>query len=190
MQIDRILYPIKTLGPGNRMIIWTIGCCKSCEKCANPELRPFNPKKNITLEEFKKIISSYELSSIDGFTISGGEPLCQAEELSHWIDYFKTITDDILIFTGYTMEEIAELPKSASDCLKKVAVTVSGEYVDDLNDNYTPLIASTNQMMIWGNEKLKPKYNEYMKQGRKIQNVYYNNSLISVGIHNRRVEHL
>lgn len=38
MQIDRLLYPVHSLGPGNRLVIWVRGCKKRCFNCANPEL--------------------------------------------------------------------------------------------------------------------------------------------------------
>lgn len=44
MQIDRLLYPVHSLGPGNRLVIWVRGCKKRCFNCANPELQFFNPK--------------------------------------------------------------------------------------------------------------------------------------------------
>ena len=36
------------------------------------------------------------------------------------------------------------------------------------------------------NPKLKNKYMDYIKNGRTIENFYYDNNLISVGIHNTR----
>ncbi len=46
MQIDRVLFPITTLGPGNRIGIWTIGCPHKCYNCSNPELWDANVNKD------------------------------------------------------------------------------------------------------------------------------------------------
>lgn len=97
------------------------------------------------------------------------------------------ITDDILVFTGYSKDEIYELNNDdVIKCIEKAAVVIYGEYVDEYNDNYTPLVASSNQVMEIYNPKLKNKYMDYIKNGRTIENFYYNNNLISVGIHNTR----
>lgn len=188
MQIERILFPITSLGPGERLVLWTLGCKKHCKKCANPELRSFNSKKNITLSQFKSIMKNIELKRIDGVTVTGGEPLLQARELLEFIEYFKTFTKDILIFTGFSEDEIRLSDDYVHKCVEESAIIVAGEYIDELNDNTTPLIASSNQKIIWGNDVLITKYTEYMKIGRQIQNIYYNDNLISVGIHNRRNE--
>lgn len=185
MQIDRLLFPITSLGPGKRLVIWTIGCHKKCFHCANPELRDFDLSKNVTFDQFKKILLSLDKNQIDGITFSGGEPLCQADELIRWIKYCKEFTEDILIFTGYSEEEILLLDDVAKNCVAEAAVTVAGEYIEELNDNTTSLVASSNQKLLWGNVEYQPIYDVYMKKGRMLQNVYYNNNLISVGIHNR-----
>ena len=36
--VARILYPVKVLGPGNRVGIWLAGCDHKCLGCSNPEL--------------------------------------------------------------------------------------------------------------------------------------------------------
>lgn len=186
MQIDRILYPVKSLGPGNRVAIWTIGCRKRCFNCASPELQKFNNKKNVTLEQFQSMLLCIK-DNIDGFTITGGEPLCQAEELSLFLDEMRKIAEDILIFTGFSEKEIDVMKNyEIQECITKAAVVISGEYIDVLNDNKTALVASSNQKIIWNNENYKKKYYSYMKNGRIIENFYYGDNLISVGIHSRR----
>jgi len=85
------------------------------------------------------------------------------------------------------LDEIYELNNDdVIKCIEKAAVVIYGEYVDEYNDNYTPLVASSNQVMEIYNPKLKNKYMDYIKNGRTIENFYYNNNLISVGIHNTR----
>lgn len=182
MQIDRILYPVQSLGPGKRIVIWTIGCYKRCPNCASPELWKFDKKKDISVKQILKLVASID-EQVDGITITGGEPFCQIEELSILLDEIRKKTKDILIFTGYTLEEI-DNNDSIKNCIKKAALVISGEYIDSLNDNQTALIASGNQKIIWCNEKYKELYMDYIKNGRIIENFYYENNLISVGIHN------
>ena len=45
MYIDRIMFPVLTLGYGQRVGIWTLGCPRKCHKCSNPELQDINTKK-------------------------------------------------------------------------------------------------------------------------------------------------
>ena len=186
MQIDRLLYPVHSLGPGDRLAIWIRGCKKRCFNCANPELQLFNPNSEVSMTVIKEMISKID-KKIDGITITGGEPFCQAKDLFEIITFMLEITDDILIFTGYSKKEIYDLNNDyAIKCIQKSTVVIYGEYVDELNDNHTPLIASSNQVIEFHNPKINNKYINYMNNGRIIENFYYNDNLISVGIHNSR----
>lgn len=186
MQIDRLLYPVHSLGPGDRLAIWIRGCKKRCFNCANPELQLFNPNSEVSMTVIKEMISKID-KKIDGITITGGEPFCQAKDLFEIITFMLEITDDILIFTGYSKKEIYDLNNDyAIKCIEKATVVIYGEYVDELNDNHTPLIASSNQVIECHNPKINNKYINYMNNGRIIENFYYNDNLISVGIHNSR----
>ena len=186
MQIDRLLYPVHSLGPGDRLAIWIRGCKKRCFNCANPELQLFNPNSEVSMTVIKEMISKID-KKIDGITITGGEPFCQAKDLFEIITFMLEITDDILIFTGYSKKEIYDLNNDyAIKCIEKATVVIYGEYVDELNDNHTPLIASSNQVIEFHNPKINNKYINYMNNGRIIENFYYNYNLISVGIHNSR----
>lgn len=186
MQIDRLLYPVHSLGPGDRLAIWIRGCKKRCFNCANPELQLFNPNSEVSMTVIKEMISKID-KKIDGITITGGEPFCQDKDLFEIITFMLEITDDILIFTGYSKKEIYDLNNDyAIKCIEKATVVIYGEYVDELNDNHTPLIASSNQVIEFYNPKINNKYINYMNNGRIIENFYYNDNLISVGIHNSR----
>ena len=50
MYLDRILYPVTSLGPGKRLCIWVSGCNARCEGCANPELWTQRPEQFISVE--------------------------------------------------------------------------------------------------------------------------------------------
>ena len=76
MEIDRILFPIQSLGPGNRLVIWTVGCSKHCFNCSNEELWEHDDKRNISPDElFELILKSIDVGQIDGITFTGGDPL-------------------------------------------------------------------------------------------------------------------
>jgi anaerobic ribonucleoside-triphosphate reductase activating protein len=190
MQIDRILYPISTLGPGERLVIWTVGCTKHCHKCANPELWNKNPNKDIDVFELVGIIKkAVGKQAIDGVTITGGDPVEQIAELNTLLPLLREITDDVLVYTGYTVQEAEmKLSKPEWETMKQhTAVLIDGAYIDDLNDNECALRGSLNQNIIYFDEAKKESYSEYLKKKREVQNVFYNEKMISVGIHNRGV---
>lgn len=193
MLIDRILYPITALGPGKRVVIWMVGCRKMCERCANPELRAFDTSKEMTLQAFSSALSVFRDKEIDGFTITGGEPFCQSNQLPQYILEMKKYADDILVFSGYSLYELKKMKTddpSIQECISMISVMILGEYKDELNDNRTSLVASTNQEIVYENTDLRPVYEEYMKKGRIIENVFYGSRMISVGIHNKSLERM
>ena len=52
LYIDRIHYPVYTLGPGKRIGIWFSGCSKKCYGCISPSLQ----KRNNKCKKVSKII--------------------------------------------------------------------------------------------------------------------------------------
>jgi len=188
MQISRILYPISTLGPGERLVIWTIGCSKKCYKCANPELWKEDISKDINPGELaNNIREALNGKKVDGVTITGGDPLEQSSDLITLIKELKSITDDVLVFTGFTLEEVKkELSKiEYEELIENVSVFITGSYIDKLNDNKCPLRGSSNQEIIFFDEKKVKLYKTYLHKKRTIQNVYVDERLFSVGIHNK-----
>lgn len=74
MYVARILYPVKVLGPGNRIGIWFTGCGHRCKGCSNPELWNMDEKYYITIQQVEALIRNIEKSnSVDGFTLTGGD---------------------------------------------------------------------------------------------------------------------
>lgn len=138
------------------------------------------------MNQIERMLDLIDFSKLDGVTISGGEPFCQAKDLYNLLKKIYEKSEDILIFTGYTYEELKEMKNYYVDsCMEYVGILIAGEYVNELNDNKTALIASTNQKLICFNEKLQERYRSYQEQGRQIQNVFWNQEMMSVGIHNR-----
>ena len=181
MYIARILFPVKVLGPGNRIGIWFDGCSHNCKGCSNPELHEFSEQYAISLVNIEKLITDISnKNDIDGFTITGGDPFDQPEDLNKLLDFIRLISEDILIYTGYCYEDVE---KKYQDIVNKATVIIDGEYVQELNTGEV-LRGSTNQNIIILNDKFRNKYLEYIDNSESsIQNFYINGAAISVGIH-------
>lgn len=146
MYFSKLLYPVSVLGPGKRAAIWMCGCKKNCFHCANPELQSFNEKCNIPVDTVKNIISSLPCMP-EGFTVTGGEPFEQSGELAELVEYINTKTDDILIYSGYTFDELISFNDPDIDyVLNNIAALVDGRYIEELNNN-NMLKGSDNQQL-------------------------------------------
>jgi anaerobic ribonucleoside-triphosphate reductase activating protein len=188
MNIARILCPVESLGPGKRIVIWTAGCSKKCANCASPEFWRTNDRQSISVEKLSKIIIRIsEEENTDKLTISGGDPLEQPDELLSLLKSIRNAFHDVLIYTGYTFEqlEILRSKEYLDDFRKYCDVLIDGPYIDAENRSGTALTGSGNQRIIFFHDELKPEYDAYLKEGRKIQNIYVNDRMISIGIHGK-----
>ncbi|MBM7865650.1 4Fe-4S cluster-binding domain-containing protein [Heliobacterium gestii] len=182
MQIDRIYYPVLTLGYGRRIGLWTVGCPHACPRCSNPELWPDNPSKDVSLRQLQQWIATIT-QPIDGVTITGGEPFIQAEELAALTGWLRReVTDDILLYTGYTLEALQAMNRPAVEAvLADVAALIDGRYVDEQNDG-AALRGSANQRLHILNTRYTARYREAAAGRRTVQNVLYGDRLLTIGI--------
>ena len=182
MYIDRFIFPVTSLGPGNRLCIWVAGCKARCRGCANPELWTQNTSQYIKVNDLVSSIHKFlNGKQIDGITITGGEPFDQALEVAEMLDLLR-VKSDILVFSGYSIDEI-EKDICKKVLLDKIDVLIDGRYVEELNDGKAGLRGSVNQQIHVFNNTIKGKYDDYVKAGRQIQNFVYDYNTISVGIH-------
>lgn len=178
MYVARILYPVEVLGPGKRIGIWFCGCPHKCKGCSNPELWDFQDKYNVSLETVMALVTSIAKDNqVDGFTITGGDPMYQAEELQRLLALLREINSDILVYTGYGIEELSDHQ------LKNISVLIDGKYIEERNNNCI-LRGSDNQRIHILNVDMQEKYNEYLKNtSNQIQNFSTSEGIVSVGIH-------
>ncbi len=68
-------------GPGVRYVVFLQGCSLSCGCCHNPETRPLSGGTEYSAEEIAEKALKYKgyFGKEGGITLSGGEPLLQAE---------------------------------------------------------------------------------------------------------------
>ena len=94
------------------MFIGTCFCDWKCDKDADCKVCQNSSHYhtailNVADEAFKQ---AYDANPLTCAIVFGGyEPFCQYEELLAFIDFFRTFhDDDIVIYTGYNKDEIAE----------------------------------------------------------------------------------
>ena len=101
----------------------------------------------------------------------------QATDLQRLLYLLKEISDDIIVYTGYKINDI--IP----EMLSNISVLIDGEYIEELNDN-SLLRGSSNQKVHILDEAKADKYNTYFKtESNKVQNFFTSDGVISVGIH-------
>lgn len=185
MYVARILYPVNVLGPNNRLGIWLAICHHHCKGCSNKELWEATLEQKISVDDlFKTILQIHNYKKIDGFTITGGDPFYQSKELSLLIDKLLTISDDIIIYTGFTILQLHKKNDiDIENILQKIAVLIDGRYIEKLNDN-SFMIGSNNQKRIILNPKYQDLYTKYFQENtNQIQNFILDDGIVSVGIH-------
>lgn len=147
-------------GPGVRTTIFLQGCSLRCPWCCNPETQDFNEVARMcsTEELFNEVMKDEHLFSISngGVTLSGGEPLLQADRLVELLHKLKENKIHIAMETTLYVSE---------EKLRKVKDFVDFWYVDlklqfaSLYTNYK----STSQKSVAGNLKLLQKNNSHIE---------------------------
>lgn len=178
MYVARVLYPVEVLGPGKRVGIWFCGCPRRCKGCSNPELWEFQDRyytsPQLVCDLIKQIAKDHP---IDGFTITGGDPMYQANDLQQLIVLLRAISEDILVYTGYSLNEIS------ADQLNGIAVLIDGEYIESRNNNCI-LRGSDNQTIHILDQRYEGTYTTYLSHNaNQVQNFMTSDGVISVGIH-------
>ena len=180
MYIKRICYPVRTLGPGARIGIWTTGCARNCPGCISPELQDLRAGRDIPVERILTMMRRVN-GEISGVTISGGEPFDQPEELCALVCAVESeFTRDLIVYTGYRLEELRERRDPAVDrTLEHISVLIDGPYVDALNDGIGLRGSSNQRIHVFRDAE---RYRGMETAPRKVQSFSYDGQIVLVGI--------
>ena len=187
MNVARLLYPVQVLGPGKRIGIWLCGCSRGCKGCSNPELWKQRPEFEISPKAVYELVQKVAaLNTVEGVTITGGEPMDQAASLHELLNMIVQISDDILLYSGYRLETLKNRKDPATDSiLRTIGVLIDGAYIEEQNNN-TVLRGSSNQRIHILNKKYQDLYCRYLTQTQnQIQNFTTADGIVSVGIHHQ-----
>ena len=132
-------------GPGLRLAVFTQGCPHGCPGCHNPHTHSFTGGYELTAGEIIEKIKRNPL--LDGITLTGGEPMCQAKSLLPVAEYAKENGLGVMIYSGYTFEEI--LTDSEKRRLLELAdILVDGRFEFEKRNLSLKFRGSSNQRVI------------------------------------------
>ena len=123
-------------GPGIRTVVFLQGCDLHCKGCHNKSTWDVNDGIPVSTAELAAAIR--KTCANGKVTISGGEPLMQAEAVEELLAEIADL--DVALYTGHRLEDV---PAGILDKLKYVK---TGEFQLENRTTVTPFVGSTNQV--------------------------------------------
>lgn len=134
-------------GPGRRAALWLQGCNKRCRNCCNPAYLQLIERELVSaLSVLEWLENTNHAHDIEGVTFLGGEPMLQAQGLSFVAQGAQSLGLSVMVFSGYTKNELDVLQLSGVDkLLRYTDVLVDGPYEANLPEKNRRWAGSTNQ---------------------------------------------
>ena len=154
LHVNKIHFPITSLGYGRRIGLWTQGCSIRCQDCLNQDTWQPTSTSGIEVRKFLKSIDGW-LQFADGITISGGEPFDQPEALTEFLKLLrKVFPGDVLTYSGYPQQQLFT---DHAETLKFVDVLIS-EPFDSTAGQTLALRGSDNQRIFLLTDLARARY--------------------------------
>ncbi|MFF3498564.1 4Fe-4S single cluster domain-containing protein [Streptomyces sp. NPDC003247] len=113
VQVADAYFPVETLGPGRRLVLWFQGCALACPGCMSRHTWAADGGRAATVADLLELWDVALADGAEGLTVSGGEPLHQPDALAAlllgagrlrlargWPDA------DLLVYTGHEPDEV------------------------------------------------------------------------------------
>ncbi|GAA2296778.1 radical SAM protein [Streptomyces kunmingensis] len=134
LRVSQVLGPVTALGPGRRLGLWVQGCPLACAGCMSRHTWDPAGGHDVSVERLARVWRRGLADGYDGLTVSGGEPLEQAQALAALLDTADQVRRDagradadLLVYTGWEEPEIAASP-AASLALRHADAVITGRY--------------------------------------------------------------
>lgn len=135
------------LGPGRRAALWVLGCPRKCEDCIAADMNA----GHFFSETAQSLCDWFLDSGADGLTLSGGEPFfAYTGLLAQMIRLIreKKPETNVMIYTGYTHEELLAGTPEQKELLAAADVIIDGPYIREQNTGSRFGVGSDNQRVI------------------------------------------
>ncbi len=136
-------------GEGLRLVVFLQGCSHHCEGCQNPQSWDFNGGVEYKVSDLADEIRSLLTPLHAGITLSGGDPLYQAQAVRELLINLL-VTDprlNVWMYTGYTKEEIFRSQELLA-AVQFVDRLVEGRFILSRRNLSLPFRGSDNQRII------------------------------------------
>lgn len=154
ISLNKIHFPITTLGHGRRVGIWTQGCSIHCPGCISRDTWAPDDGRAVAVAELVDTLAPW-LAAADGVTISGGEPFDQPEALGELIAALRQHNQgDVLVFSGYQHEQLFAKHRAL---VESIDVLISEPFVAGAGQTLT-LRGSDNQRVFLLTDLARARY--------------------------------
>ena len=132
-------------GPGVRFVVFFQGCNLRCKCCHNPDTWSFSEGREISPSEIVKRAARYReyFGDTGGITLSGGDPICQAEfayeifKLSH-----EAGINTCLDTSGSILNEsVKKLLRETDRVLLDIKYTNEEDYKENVGCGYSSILS-------------------------------------------------
>lgn len=135
-------------GPGLRTSIYFAGCDHHCLGCHNPQTWPHDAGRDMALDEILAVVDAADFN----VTLTGGDPIYQADRLLPLLDALHERGKTIWLYTGFTYDELLEMPVFHK-ILPFLEAIVEGPFIESLRDTTLRFRGSSNQRIIYTHQK-------------------------------------
>ncbi len=171
--LNKIHFPVTTLGPGRRIGIWFQGCSIGCQGCISKDTWQADSSAHLTeVQSVFEVCEKLTARNFDGITISGGEPFDQPDALRcllrklHAWRLSQNQSFDVVCYSGYRLDLLGD---KYSDILDLIDVTISGPYVESLAPG-NKLKGSANQHIKYSSNDVQDKFESYLSANTGVKN--------------------
>ena len=170
LNINQIIKYSRALGPGIRAGIWLQGCQKNCPDCINPDTHDLSARHLVQTSSLFDWTSSLE--GIEGVTISGGEPLLQAQALTTYLTMVQKAGLSVILYTGYSHNDILTRGSAGQkSILAYIDILIDGSFNKEFAVSFR-LKGSKNQNYIFLSDRyssvdIKKYESSYLKNNSK-----------------------
>ena len=134
-------------GPGYRFTVFTQGCPHGCPGCHNPQTHDFEGGRLTDTAEIIAHLGKNPL--VRGLTLSGGEPMMQAEAACEIAEAAKEKGMNVWCYTGFTLEALVkENRPDRMRLLSLLDVLVDGPFLSQERSLELLYCGSRNQRLI------------------------------------------
>jgi anaerobic ribonucleoside-triphosphate reductase activating protein len=160
--VNRLHFPVTSLGPGRRLGIWLQGCNIGCPGCLSRDT--WLPDERFFLGVGTVVDWCRQQMDLapDGVTISGGEPFEQPEALASLLDGLTVLRSEAaspMDFLCYSGLPLARLKRDFAAILDRLDAVISEPFVANMPTT-RPWRGSANQKLVplsaHGHERYAP----------------------------------